>query len=405
MKILVVNAGSSSLKYQLLDMANEKLIAKGNCEKIGLKGSVISYKHDGVEETFDGAKDHEEAIKKILEILINPKTGVIKNYNEISAVGHRVVMGGWIFKESVLITEKVVKQIEELGKLAPLHNPANATGIRACQKLMPKTPMVAIFDTAFHQTMPPKAYMYGIKYEDYKKYNLRKYGAHGTSHRFVLQELAKALGKSVNRVKAITCHLGAGSSITAIDKGQSVDTSMGLTPLQGIVMGTRSGDIDPTVVQFLCENKNMTVAECINYLNKECGLLGISGKTSDMREVLGYANKGDERSRLSLDMLAYTVRKYIGSYLAVLNGADAIVFTGGIGENRPETREDILLNMENLGVKLDKKKNRNFKRGQIELISAPDSKVKIYVIPTNEELMMARETKNIVKNLAKTKKA
>ena len=396
MKILVINSGSSSLKYQLFDMDNEKMLAKGNCEKIGLEDPIISYKHDGKEETFTGAKNHEEAIKKVLDILVDKDNGVIKSFKEIDAIGHRVVMGGWIFKESVLVTEKVIKEIEKLSDMAPLHNPANAMGMRACKKIMPKTPQVAVFDTAFHSTMPDYAYMYGIKYEDYKKYNLRKYGAHGTSHRYVTNELAKALKKDVSKVKAITCHLGNGSSITAIENGKSVDTSMGLTPLQGLVMGTRSGDIDPTVVQFLCEHKNITPAAAISYLNKECGLLGISGKTSDMRAVKGFAEKGDERSKLALKMLSYSARKYIGTYLAVLNGADAIVFTGGIGENRPEMREEIISNMENLGIVLDKKKNDNFKRGQVELISARKTKVKIYVIPTDEELLIARDTKTIV---------
>lgn len=403
MKILIINAGSSSLKYQLLDMANEKLIAKGNCEKIGLSDPVISYKHDGKEETFVGAKNHEEAIKKVLDILVDKKNGVIKSFDEIGAIGHRVVMGGWIFKESTLIDDKVIEDIEKLSEMAPLHNPANAMGMRACKKVMPNVPQVAIFDTAFHTTMPEVAYMYGLKYEDYEKFHLRKYGAHGTSHRFVVQELAKALGKDVKDVKAITCHLGNGSSITAIRNGESVDTSMGLTPLQGLVMGTRSGDIDPTVVQFLCKDRNMAVDQTINYLNKECGLLGISGLTSDMREVQAEALKGNKRCKLALDMLSYSARKYIGTYLAVLNGADAIVFTGGIGENRPEMREQIICDMENLGIVLDKEKNDNFKRGQVELISAKNSKIKIYVIPTDEELMMAKDTLNIVKNLKKSK--
>ncbi len=403
MKILVINSGSSSLKYQLLDMENEKLIAKGNCEMIGLSGSVISYKHDGKEEKFKGAQNHEEAIKKVLDILVDKENGVISSFKEIDAIAHRVVMGGYIFDKSVLITEKVIKDIEKLSSMAPLHNPANAMGMRACKKVMPRTPQVAVFDTAFHSTMPEKAYMYGIKFEDYKKFHLRKYGAHGTSHKYVVEQLAKVLKKDVSEVKAITCHLGNGSSITAIENGKSVDTSMGLTPLQGLVMGTRSGDIDPTLVQFLCKDKNMTVDEVITYLNKECGLLGISGKSSDMREVEAYADKGDARSKLALDMLTYSAKKYIGTYLAVLNGADAIVFTGGIGENRPEMREAIVSNMENLGIVLDKKKNDNFKRGQIELISSKKSKIKLFVIPTDEELMMARETEEIVKNSKKSK--
>ena len=403
MNILIINAGSSSLKYQLLDMDKEKLIAKGNCEKIGLADPVISYKHDGKEEVFKGAKNHEEAIKKVLDILIDKDNGVIKSFDEINAIGHRVVMGGWIFKESTLIDDKVIEEIEKLSEMAPLHNPANAMGMRACKKVMPNVPQVAIFDTAFHTTMPEVSYMYGLKYEDSVNFHLRKYGAHGTSHRYVVQELAKVLKKDVKEVKAITCHLGNGSSITAVRNGESVDTSMGLTPLQGLVMGTRSGDIDPTVVQFLCKDKKMSVDEVITYLNKECGLLGISGITSDMREVEAHADKGNKRCRLALDMLCYSARKYIGSYLATLNGADAIVFTGGIGENRPEMREQIICDMENLGIVLDKEKNNNFKRGQVELISAPSSKVKVYVIPTDEELMMARDTKEIVKKLKKSK--
>ena len=403
MKILVVNAGSSSLKYQLLDMSNDKLLAKGNCEKIGLSDPIISYKHDGKEEIFEGAKNHEEAIKKVLNILIDKNIGVIKSFDEIGAIGHRVVMGGWIFKESTLIDDEVIDQIDKLAEMAPLHNPAHVLCMRACKKVMPNIPQVAIFDTSFHSTMPEKAYMYAIKYEDYEKFHVRRYGAHGTSHRFVTQELARVLGKDVSEVNAITCHLGNGSSITAIKNGQSVDTSMGLTPLQGVVMGTRSGDIDPTVVQFLCSHKNQSVDQVLNYLNKECGLLGISGISSDHREVSQSAEKGNKRAQLALDLLAYSVKKYIGMYMAILNGAEAIVFTGGIGENSFEAREQILEDMEYLGIVIDKKKNANFKRGQIELISSPESKVKVYVIPTNEELMMARDTLRIVKNLKNSK--
>ena len=403
MKILVVNAGSSSLKYQLLDMSNDKLLAKGNCEKIGLSDPIISYKHDGKEEIFEGAKNHEEAIKKVLNILIDKNIGVIKSFDEIGAIGHRVVMGGWIFKESTLIDDEVIDQIDKLAEMAPLHNPAHVLCMRACKKVMPNIPQVAIFDTSFHSTMPEKAYMYAIKYEDYEKFHVRRYGAHGTSHRFVTQELAKVLGKDVSEVNAITCHLGNGSSITAIKNGQSVDTSMGLTPLQGVVMGTRSGDIDPTVVQFLCSHKNQSVDQVLNYLNKECGLLGVSGISSDHREVTKAAEKGDKRAQLALDLLAYSVKKYVGMYMAILNGAEAIVFTGGIGENSFEAREQILEDMEYLGIVIDKKKNANFKRGQIELISSPESKVKVYVIPTNEELMMARDTLRIVKNLKNSK--
>ena len=401
MKVLVVNAGSSSLKYQLLDMETEKVIAKGNCERVGLSEPFISYKHNGKEMKFEGAKNHNEAIEKVLQILVNPEYGAIKSLKEIGAVGHRVLHGGQIYKESVLVTDKVMENLEKLIPLGPLHMPANIAGIKACKQVMPNVPHIAVFDTAFHATMPEKAYMYAIKYEDAEKYQIRKYGFHGSSHRFITLEMAKILGKPVDQVNIIVAHIGNGSSVTAVRGGKSVDTTMGLTPLQGMVMGTRSGDVDPTVVQYLCKNKNMTVDEVITYLNKQSGVLGISGVDSDMRSVEAAAAKGNKRCQLALDMVAYSARKFIGSYLAVLNGADAIVFTGGVGENGAETREAIIGEMENLGVVLDKDKNMNFKRGQVELISAKNSKVKIYVVPTNEELMMARDTKEIVEELKK----
>lgn len=404
MKILVINAGSSSLKYQLLDMKTEKVLAKGNCDRIGLPKPVITYKAKGQEWTFDGAKTHEAAVQKVLELLVDKTCGVLKSLDEVEAVGHRVVQGGWIFHESTLVTPEVLKEMKKLDELAPLHNPANTKGVLACQKVMPNIPHVLIFDTAFHSTMPEKAFMYAIDYKDYQKYNVRKYGAHGSSHRFITGEAARVLGKDVKDTNLIICHLGNGSSITAVKNGQSVDTSMGLTPLQGVVMGTRSGDVDPTVVSFLAKKKKMTADEVVSYLNKQCGLLGVSGVSSDQREVIAKANAGDHRSKLALEMLAYSVKKYVGSYLAVLNGADAIVFTGGIGENGAETREMIASDMENLGVVLDKKKNANFKRGEIQEISAARSKVKIFIIPTNEELMMARETQEIAKKLKKSKK-
>ncbi len=403
MKVLVINAGSSSLKYQLLDMETEKVIAKGNCERVGLSEPFIVYKHDGKEMKFEGAKDHEGSVVKVLEILTNKEYGVVANLDEIGAVAHRLVQGGWVYNKSTLITDEALAEFEKFNELAPLHNPANIVGVKACKKVMPNVPHVAVFDTAFHATMPEKAYMYGIDYEDAQKYHIRKYGFHGSSHRFITLEAAKVLGKPVDQVNLIVAHIGNGSSITAVKGGKSVDTTMGLSPLQGMVMGTRSGDLDPTVVQYLCNKKNMTVDEVINYLNKKSGVLGISGVDSDMRSVEAGAAKGNARCRLALDMVAYSARKHIGSYLAVLNGADAIVFTGGVGENGAETREDIIGGMDNLGVVLDKEKNMNFKRGQIELISAPNSKVKIYIIPTNEELMMARDTKEIVEGL-KTKK-
>ena len=400
MKILVINAGSSSLKYQLLDMETEKVVAKGNCERVGLTEPFITYKANGQSYKFDnGAKDHKDAVEKVLEILANKEYGVIANLEEIQAVGHRVLHGGEIYKESVLITDEVLEKLDALVPLGPLHMPANIAGVKACQAAMPNLPHVAIFDTAFHATMPEKAYMYAIKYEDYKEFNIRKYGFHGSSHRFITQETAKILGKPVEETSIIVAHIGNGSSICAVKNGKSVDTTMGLTPLQGMVMGTRSGDVDATVVQYLCNNKGFSVDEAINYLNKKSGVLGISGVDSDMRNVEQGAAEGNERCRLALDMVAYSARKFIGSYLAVLNGADAIVFTGGVGENGAETREDIIAGMESLGVVLDKEKNLNFKRGEVQLISAENSKVKIYVVPTNEELMMARDTRDIVEKL------
>lgn len=399
MKILVVNAGSSSLKYQLLDMKDEKVIAKGNCERIGLSEPFISYKHNGQEMKFDGAKDHNEAIKKVLEILTNKEYGAIKSLDEIEAVGHRVLHGGEIYTESVLVTEEVLKNLETLVPLGPLHMPANISGIIACQKAMPKVPQIAVFDTAFHATMPPKAFMYAIKYEDYEKYGIRKYGFHGTSHRFITYEAAKVLGKPVDKVKLIIAHIGNGSSISAVKNGKIVDTTMGLTPLQGMVMGTRSGDVDASVVQALCKNKGYSVDEALNYLNKQSGMLGISGIDSDMRVMEAESAKGNERCRLAMEMVGYSARKFIGSYLAVLNGADAIVFTGGIGENGPITRADAVSDMENLGVCLDNERNFGGKRGETKLISTDDSKVKIFVIPTNEELMIARDAKTISQNL------
>ncbi len=402
MKILLINAGSSSLKYQLLDMKTEKLIAKGNCEKIGLAGSIISLKYNGKELQFDGAKNHDDAIQKVLNVLTNPECGVIKSLDEIDAVGHRVLHGGEIYTDSVLITPKVMKDLEKLVPLGPLHMPANIAGIKACQAVM-DVPHVAVFDTAFHATMPEKAYMYPIKYEDAKKFKIRKYGFHGSSHKFITQEMAKILGKPMSKLNLIIAHLGNGSSITCVENGKSVETTMGLTPLQGLMMGTRSGDVDPTVVQYLCEKKNMTVDKVISYLNKQCGLLGISGYTSDQRELIAKANTGDERCQLAIEMLAHSIKKNIASYLPLLPRIDAIVFTGGIGENRNDTREMVMDGFEHLGIVIDKKKNANFKRGEVNLISSSKSNVKIYVVPTDEELLMARDTKKIVSALSSKK--
>ncbi len=402
MKILLINAGSSSLKYQLLDMKTEKLIVKGNCEKIGLKDPIITLKCNGKETKFDGAKNHEDAIQKVLNILTSPENSVIKSLDEIDAVGHRVLHGGEIYTDSVLITPKVMKELEKLVPLGPLHMPANIAGIKACQAVM-DVPQVAVFDTAFHATMPEKAYMYPIKYEDAKKFKIRKYGFHGSSHKFITQEMAKILGKSISKLNLIIAHLGNGSSITCVENGKSVETTMGLTPLQGLMMGTRSGDVDPTVVQYLCEKKNLTVDKAISYLNKQCGLLGISGYTSDQRELIAKANEGDERCQLAVEMLAHSIKKNIASYLPLLPRIDAIVFTGGIGENRADTREMVMTGFEHLGIVIDKKKNTNFKRGEVNLISSSKSNVQIYVVPTDEELLMARDTKKIVSALSSKK--
>ncbi len=398
MKILVINAGSSSLKFQLFDMKDEKVIAKGNCEKIGLEGSFIGYKTTGDKKEISvPLKDHTEAVQKVFEILTDKKEGVIKSLNEIAAVGHRFVQGGWLFKKSCLIDEKAMKNLDKLVELSPLHAKANMAGVKGCLSVMPNIPNVAVFDTSFHSTMPAKAYMYGIKYEDYEKYHIRKYGAHGTSHRFVTSEVARILGKKPEQLKIITVHVGNGSSITAVNHGKSVDTTMGLTPLEGLIMGTRSGDLDPTVVSYLATKKGVSATDVTNYLNKECGILGVSGVSSDMREINEAIKSGNKRARLALDMLIYRVKKYIGAYLAVLGGVDAIVFTGGIGENQEDLREEALSNMEYAGIVIDKEKNNNIPRGTIEEISTKESKVKVYRIPTDEEKLIARDTMALVK--------
>lgn len=399
MKILVINAGSSSLKFQLFDMSNEKVIAKGNCEKIGLEGSFIGYKTTGdKKEIRVSMPDHKTAVKEVFKILTSKDDGVISDLSEINAVGHRFVQGGWLFDKSVIIDDEVVKKLNMLTDLSPLHAHANMAGYLGCAALMPNTPQTIVFDTSFHATMPPKAYMYGIKYEDYEKYHVRKYGFHGTSHRYVMGEAAKLLGKDPKDIKLITVHLGNGSSITAIDHGKSIDTTMGLTPLEGLIMGTRSGDLDPTVVSYLANKKGMTADEVVSYLNKQCGILGVSGVSSDMRELNSAIEAGNERARLALDMLIYRVKKFIGSYLAVLGGADAIVFTGGIGEHQEDLREGALEGMETFGIEIDKEKNNKLPRGTTEEISTPKSKIKVYRIPTDEELLIARDTLALITN-------
>lgn len=398
MKVLVINAGSSSLKYQLLDMKKEKLIAKGNCEKIGLSGSFVSLKANGQEKIVNVKLDnHDMAMENVIKLLLDPENHLLSSLSEIEAVGHRVLHGGEIYTESVLVDDNVLENLEKLKPLGPLHMPANISGINACRLAMPGVPQVAVFDTAFHSKMPAKAYMYGIKYEDYQELGIRKYGFHGTSHRYILAETAKLLGKAPEDIKLISVHVGNGSSVAAIKNGRTVDTSMGFTPLEGLVMGTRSGDIDPSVVEFLCDKKGWTVQKAVNYLNKEGGVLGISGVSSDMREINTAIQEGNERAKLALDVLCYRIKKYVGTYLAVLNGADAIVFTGGIGENQEDMREAVLSDMTYAGIKFDAKKNLTLPRGTVEEISTPASKVRVFRIPTDEELMIAKDTVRLAK--------
>lgn len=398
MKILVINAGSSSLKYQLFDMETEKVLAKGGCERIGIAGSVLKAKGNGSEKVYEqDMPNHKVAIKLVLDALLDKEIGVIKSMKEIGAVGHRVVASGEYFKKTTRVTPDVMKTLEEKTfELGPLHNPAAATGVRACMEVMPGTPMALVFDSSFHATMPPKAYLYGIDYDDYKKYAVRKYGAHGTSHKYVSQEAAKFLGKNIRDLKIVTCHLGNGSSITAVDGGKCVDTSMGFTPLAGVLMGTRSGDIDASAVEFLARKKGLSHSEMVTYLNKKCGVAGISGVSSDFRDLCAGAEKGNERCKLALEMFAYQTKKFVGSYAAVMGGLDCIVFTAGIGENTPTVRADVCHGLEFLGVKFDDKANDAKNDGSIRVISAKDSKVTVLVIPTNEELVIARETAELL---------
>ena len=398
MKILVINAGSSSLKYQLIDMETEGVLAKGGCERIGIAGSLLKAKGNGKEKVYEqDMPNHKVAIELVLEALHDDEIGVIKSMEEIDAVGHRIVASGEYFKKTTLVTPEVLKTLEEKTfELAPLHNPAAATAIRACMEVMPKTPMALVFDSSFHATMPEKAYLYGIAYEDYKAYGVRKYGAHGTSHKFVSQEAAKYLGKKPEELKIVTCHLGNGSSITAVDGGKCVDTSMGFTPLAGVLMGTRSGDIDASADEFLARKKGMPHAEVVTYLNKKCGVAGISGVSSDFRDLIAGMENGNERCKLALDMFNYQTKRFVGAYAAAMGGLDCIVFTAGIGENTPQVREGVCEGLEFLGVKLDKAKNVAKNDGGIRDISAEGSRVKILVIPTNEELVIARETAELL---------
>ena len=396
MNILVINCGSSSLKFQLIDSETEKCIAKGICERIGIEGSQITYTPAGgeKEQTVTPMPDHTEAIRLVLEALTNEKTGVVKSLDEIGAVGHRIVHGGEKFAASTIITDEVMKAIEECNDLAPLHNPANLIGINACKKLMPATPMVAVFDTAFHQTMPEEAYMYGLPYEYYEKYKIRRYGFHGTSHSYVSRKAAEVLGKKYEDLKIIVCHLGNGASVSAVKNGKCVDTSMGLTPLEGLVMGTRSGDIDPAIMEFIAKKENLDIAGVMNVLNKKSGVQGISKLSSDFRDLEEGMEQGNELCAAAMEVFCYRVAKYIGAYVAALNGVDAIAFTAGIGENAPIVRTKVCEYLGYLGIALDEEQNN--KRGEDLVISTPDSKVKVCIIPTNEELAIARETVALV---------
>ena len=396
MKVLVINCGSSSLKYQLIDMENESVLAKGLCERIGIEGSKLTHKPAGKDtyETVQSMPDHQVAVRMVLDALTDAEHGVISDITEIKAVGHRVLHAGQYYSDSIIVNEDVKRVVRECFDLGPLHNPANLIGIEACEAAMSGTPQVAVFDTAFHQTMPEKAYMYAIPYEYYEKYSIRKYGFHGTSHSFVSKRAAEFANLPLDNSKIIVCHLGNGASISAVHNGKCVDTSMGLTPLEGLVMGTRSGDLDPAVIQYIANKEGMDVNEVLNMLNKKSGLLGISGISSDFRDVQKAEKEGNHRAEVAIDAFVYRVAKYIGGYVAAMNGVDAIVFTAGVGENDGLVRGDICDYLGYLGVTIDAEKNKT--RGEEIVISAEDSKVKVLVVPTNEELAIARETVALV---------
>jgi len=392
MKILVINCGSSSLKYQLIDMETENVLAKGNCEKIGLSDSFHRHKTEtGVDVTYEKAlPTHLEAVKSVLGSLTDKEVGVIANLEEINAVGHRIVQGGSYFKGPAIVTEEVINKIEEYAPLAPLHNKAHVIGIRACREVLPNTPMVVVFDTSFHQTMPARAYMYGLPYDMCEEHKIRKYGFHGTSHKYVSGKAAEMLGKKPEELKMVVCHLGNGSSITAVNGGKCVDTTMGFTPLDGLMMGTRCGAIDPAIIPYIVANCGVKVEELNDFMNKKCGVQGISGVSSDFRDLRDAKDAGHEKATLALEMFTYQVRKYIGSYIAALNGIDALVFTAGIGENDTDVRAEVVEGMDNIGIKIDLEKNKV--RGKQADITAEGGKVKVLVVPTNEELMIAKET-------------
>ena len=398
MKILVLNCGSSSLKYQLIDMSNEEVLCVGLVERIGIEGSILKQEKDGVEGKLiveQPMKNHQDAIKLVLDAVVDAQYGGVKDIKEVEAVGHRVVHGGEKFASSVLITDEVKAALEECIELAPLHNPANIMGIEACEAILPGVPMVGVFDTAFHQTMPKSSYLYGLPHELYTKYGVRRYGFHGTSHRYVSQRSAAMLGKNIEDCKIITCHLGNGASVAAIDGGKSVDTSMGFTPLEGLIMGTRCGDIDAAILPFLMEKEGLDAKGLSDLMNKKSGVYGMTGISSDFRDIEDAAAQNNELAQVALESYAKKVKKYIGSYAAEMNGVDAVVFTAGVGENGIGMRADIMANMEFLGMKLDEEANKV--RGKERVISTEDSKVKILLIPTNEELMIARDTLELVK--------
>ncbi len=401
MKVLVVNAGSSSLKYQLYNTASGEVLAKGNCERIGIEGSRITHKTAGGigYERSTPLSDHAAATKLVVDTLLDPEVGCISSVEEIEAIGHRVVHGGAFFTKSVLVDDDVLKTLEKCVSYAPLHTPAHIMGIKGCAAVMPNAPQVLVFDTAFHQTMSKEAYMYGVSYDMYEKYQIRRYGAHGTSHRFVSGEMIKLLGGNAEGTKIVTCHIGNGSSITAVKDGKCVDTSMGFTPLDGIIMGTRCGAIDPAIVPFIMEKENMSAAEVESYMNKKCGFLGISGIGSDSRDVQKAMNEGNDRAKLTFDMLCYQIKKYVGAYSAAMGGVDAIVFTAGIGEHTPYIRKNALAGLEYLEIKIDDERNTFVHSADPVKISTDDSRVAVYMIPTNEEQVIAMDTEAIVKDL------
>lgn len=397
MIILVINAGSSSLKYQLIDMSDEKVLAKGNCERIGIDGKLTHKTYDGRNYSAEcNFPTHTEAFMKLVDVLTKGDASVIKDLGEISAVGHRIVQGAEVFTKTTLVTDDVIDKIDELRELAPVHNHAHALALRACKKVLPDTvPEVVVFDTAFHQTMPEKAFMYALPYDCYEKYHVRKYGFHGTSHRFVSSELARMLNKKPEELKIVSCHLGNGSSICCVNGGKSVDTSMGFTPLDGLIMGTRCGAVDPSAVTYIADKKGFTPQQMSDYMNKQSGFLGASGISSDNRDIHEAAQNGDKRSILIEQILRYQIKKYIGAYSAVMNGLDAVIFTGGIGENAWDVREEVCENMDFLGIKIDKEKNKA-NNGKLCNITAEGAKVQTWILPTNEELLIARDTLELI---------